>query len=419
MNVEFYGQGEVVGTDGGVGTYRSDSHENYYRLFAAHNTVISNGASASSGGWVNLGIETVQLKAMEPMPGEAAVSPNHSFSTTTFQDRHNLVAQAEHERTLALIRTSPTRGYYVDIFRARSNDPREYHDYIYRNVGETLTFVETPWDFSLFDTPDRFKDSADLTWSQNRSYRHPGWHYFMDVSTASAVSDKVVAQFNMLRMQGGPAAMDVHMNAGNDRSYSKVRSPASRNAPSSYVSSLLNTIVVRQDGEAWTNPFAFVYESYTKSTQGPAIQSVNRLMEGNVFKGLVVESEVAGETLRQYILNLDDPVATYRNTELGITFTGHFGVVSTDADGELVSLYIGHGDSLQYGDTTLAANAQTKTAFQLESGDSAMWIELPETLGWVEYSKYPYIYSIKLNGWLYHPHDDIHGNTDSWFYVFK
>ncbi len=419
MNVEFYGQGEVLGIDGGVGTYRSDTHENYYRLFAAHNTVISNGASASSGGWVNLGIETVQLKAMEPMPGQAAVSPDHSFSTTTFLDRHNLVRQAEHERTLALIRTSPTRGYYVDIFRARSNDPREFHDYIYRNIGETLTFTETPWDFSLFDTPDRFKDSADLPWSQNSRYRHPGWHYFMDVSTASSVNDKVVAQFNMLRMADGPASMDVHMNAGDNRSYSKARSPRSRNATSSYVSSLLSTLVVRQEGEAWTNPFAFVYESYTKTGQGPAIRSVDRLMEGSVFKGLVVKSEVDGQTLHQYILNLDDPADTYHNAELGLTFTGHFGVVTTDADGGLVSLYIGQGDSLSYGNTTLTTDPETQTAFQSVSDNSPMWLEYGETLGWIEYSKYPYIYSIKLNGWLYHPHDDIHGETDSWFYVFK
>lgn len=418
MNVEFYGKGDVIGTDGGVGTYGTDVHENYYRLFAAHNTVISNGASASSGGWVNLGIETVQLKAMEPMPGEAARSPDHSFSTTTFTDRHNLMRPAEHERTLALIRTSPTRGYYVDIFRARSNDPREYHDYIYRNVGETLTFTETPWDFSLFATPDRFKDSADLPWSKNSRYRHPGWHYFMDVSTADSVSDKVVAQFSMLRMSDGPASMDVHMNAGNNRSYTKARSPSSRNAPSAYVSSLLHTLVVRQTGEAWTNPFAFVYESYTRSTEGPAIRSVDRLMEGAVFKGLVIESEIDGQLIRQFVLNQDDPSMIYRNTGLELTFAGHFGVVTTNAEGELLSLYIGNGDSLQYGETLLTADPETQSAFQDVSAGSPLWLEYGEALGWVEYSKYPYIYSIKLNGWLYHPYDGLEG-ADSWFYVFK
>jgi hypothetical protein len=421
MNVEFYGQGEVLGIDGGVGTYRSDSHENYYRLFAAHNTVISNGGSAGSGGWVNLGIETVQLKAMEPMPGEAAVSPSHSFSTTTFHDRFNIVRRAEHERTLALIRTSPTRGYYVDIFRARSNDPRggEFHDYIYRNIGETLTFTETPLDFSLSATPDRFEDSTDLPWSVNSRYRHPGWHYFMDVETASSVSDKVVAQFNILRMPDGIAAMDVHMNAGDNRSYSKAKSPSSRNATSSYVSALLPTIIVRQEGKAWANPFAFVYESYSKEDQGPAIQSVDRLMEGSVFKGLVVESEIEGQTIRQYILNLDDPTDTYTNTELGLTFTGHFGVVTTGAGGDLVSLYIGHGDSLQYGGTTLTADPVTKTAFQDETQGSDQWIE-HASLGWVEYSEFPYIYSINLNGWLYSPADSIDGSQqDPWFYIFK
>lgn len=428
MALELYGLGEVIGSSGGVGTYTTEIHENYYRLFASHNTVVSNGASATSGPWVNLGMESVQLESMEPMVGETGVSPSHSFSTTSFWDRHNLVRQANHQRTLALIRTSPTSGYYVDIFRARSNHPDEFHDYIYRNVGETFEFVETPTDFSMTPTPDRFQASADLPWSRNSRYQHPGWHYFTDVSTASAVDGPVVGKFSMSKIiprsvqdiiQGKSklASMDVHMTGGDNRSYSKALSPPSRNAPGMLTE--LHTLVVRQEGEAWTNPFVNVFESYVDDEEGAAIQSIGNLTEAGEFKGLVVETLIEGETRFQYILNPDDAETPYHNAALDITFTGHFAVVSTDAEGQLVSLYIGDGDSLQYRDTLLTTNPTTRAAFLDTNSPEQNWIEYSQPLGWVEYSDYPFIYSIKFDGWLYHPYDSLLENQEPWFYIFK
>lgn len=423
MALELYGLGEVIGSSGGVGTYLTDIHENYYRLFASHNTVVSNGASATSGPWVNLGMESVQMESMEPLPGEEAVSPHHSFSTTSFYDRHNLVRPADHLRTLALIRTSPTSGYYVDIFRARSDHPDEFHDYIYRNVGETFEFVETPSGFQMEPTPERFQDSADLPWSVNSRYRHPGWHFFTEVSTASAVDGPVLGKFTMESLiprtieeiiagKEVTASMDVHMTGGDNRSYSKALSPPSINAPG--IQTELHTMVVRQNGDAWTDPFVSVFESYVDQDQGPSIQSVEKLMEAGEFKGLVVESMVEGKPIQQYVLNIGEGEAPYHNAALDLTFTGHFAVLTTDAAGELVSIYIGDGDSLQYQDTILEADPQTGAAFFTTA---AQWMEYGNGMGRLEYSQYPYVYSEKLEGWLYHPHDGLQANQDSWFYV--
>jgi hypothetical protein len=281
-----------------------------------------------------------------------------------------------------------------------------------------LDFVKTPWDFSLFESPDRFQNSASLPWSVNRLYQHPGWHYFLNVSTAPSISDPVTARFDVLRMLDGPVAMDVHMNAAPQRDYSKALSPRSRNAASAYVSSLLPTLVVRQEGDAWELPFAFVYESYTAS-EGPSITSVDQIVEEGVFKGLRVESAVNGERIRQYILNLEASGSTYENADLGIRFTGHFGVVTTNPEGELLSLYIGEGDSLAYGNAVLTADPLTKAAYRAAETSAEQWKEFSDSLGWVEYSKYPYIFSIELSGWLYHPYDNIDGQNEPWFYIFK
>ena len=127
MNIELYGKGEVIGVDGGRGAYQKDIHENYSRLYAAHNCVISNGKSSSYGDWVNLGTSTVEMVSMEPEPWVDAVSDNYSYSTTTFEDKAIGEDNALHQRTLAVVRTSPTTGYYVDVFRAKSDNENRKH----------------------------------------------------------------------------------------------------------------------------------------------------------------------------------------------------------------------------------------------------------------------------------------------------
>ena len=136
MHMELYGKGYVLGPKAGRGTYTTDLHENYYRLFASHNTVVVNGASETDGEWVNLGMNRVERLAGEPKIKEKPVSENHSFSTSRFRDDKGEKAEATQERTLGIVRTSPTTGYYVDVFRSKSDLPNEYHDYIYRNLAD-------------------------------------------------------------------------------------------------------------------------------------------------------------------------------------------------------------------------------------------------------------------------------------------
>jgi hypothetical protein len=356
MEMELYGQGHVLGINNGSSTYGTAIHENYYRLFAAKNTVISNGASASSGGWIELGINTVARVAMEPEPNQPAVSPNHSFSTTSFYDEHNLVAPADHQRTVALVRLSDTSGFYVDVFRARSDTPKQFHDYVYHNVGESLSIQSGGKPLPMSSDPERFGAPAGMSWDVfEGSFQHPGWHYFEDVETSEQTDNGYESVFTATDLGDTPIHMRAMIPGGLETEMTQVNGPPTKGAPKGYEMKPLPAFVMRHEGEAWDNPFVAVYESYENK---PSVRSVERLMSGNVFKGVKITSTVDGQNLIHYVLLQEGPNDIYENNELGITFKGRFGIVTVDAAGTLHDLYIGSGHTINYKDTTVDAATQ-------------------------------------------------------------
>lgn len=359
MNIELYGFGHVLGVDNGRGRYQQDIHENYSRLFAAHNTVIVNGSSQGEGGWVNLGINTVQKVAMEPMPREEAVSPYHSFSTTSFVDDKGDKAEAYQERTLALIRTSETTGYYLDVFRSKSKLPNEYHDYLYHNIGDRLDFINS--DLKLESTPDRFMANANLPWVQNRQYRNPGWHFFEEVKSSASYKKDVRARFAAEKFEE-PIFMDLHIPGFENREYTKVMAPHTFEAPQPYLNTPTPTLVVRKNGEAWDQPFVVVFEPFEGANNNSVI-SVEKLVQDGKYKGVKVLSNLAGEMLTQYIFTLNQN-DSFVDEKLGISFSGTFGVLSLNQDGAPQSIYIGYGEELRYGDLIIKPENQKRSVFR-------------------------------------------------------
>lgn len=352
MNIELYGRGQVLGVDNGRGSYQQDIHENYSRIFAAHNTVIVNGSSRGDGGWSNQGIHTVQLKTMEPLPTKDAVSPDYSFTKTTFLDDKGDKAEASQERTLALIRTSETTGYYVDVFRSKSALPNEYHDYLYHNIGDELQFLNKELTFKA--DPDRYQANAKGNWSQNREYRHPGWHFFEHVETSQAYSGDLQAQFNTLKLKEGPIAMRLFIPGSEQREYTSVMAPHTFEAPSPYDKLPTPTLIIRKTGEAWTNPFIVVYEPFDGNKSNGRIQSVTKLEQKGVFKGLKIVSKSEKGTMTQFVL-VGSENEPFTDANSGIVFQGEFGIVTRDEKNALQNIYLGDGVKLAYGKVEISS----------------------------------------------------------------
>jgi hypothetical protein len=359
MALELYGAGQVLGASAGKGTYTTDEHENHRRLFAAYNTVIVNGSSRSAGGWVNLGTDTVRNISLEPAVGATPVSANHSFTLTGFTDISTGDTKAEQERLVGLVRTSATTGYYVDVFRSRTTGLEQFHDYLYHNFGDSLALTTGPAaaPLALADTPARFRPAAGTSWSRNRSFLYPGWHFFKSAKTSATFSGDVAAEFAAAKLKPAPATMRLFISGDADREYSSALSLETKEAPSPYDKAPTPVLVIRQSGEAWTRPFAAIYEPRSSVTTGTTdgIQSVTTLRNRGQFNGFKITSRVAGRTTTQLVLVNADADGEFTDAALGLVFRGRYAVVNLDDRGNLASVYIGDGTTLRFRQYELTA----------------------------------------------------------------
>ncbi|MDP3069509.1 MAG: heparinase II/III family protein [Opitutaceae bacterium] len=363
MALELYGAGQVLGANAGKGAYTTDDHENHRRLFAAHNGVIVNGASRSNGGWVNLGIDTVRPVALEPAVGAAPVSPHHSFTLTRFTDISGDDVKAEQERLVGLVRTSATTGYYVDVFRSRTAQAEQFHDYLYHNLGDALTLTAAGQPLTLADAPDRFRPAAGTTWSRNRTYLFPGWHVFKTTRASTPFAADVAADFNAAKLKPAPAAMRLFIPGAADREYASALAPETKEAPSPYDKLPTPVLVIRQSGEAWDRPFAVIYEPSAGGASAGSIRSVAALRQNGEFCGFTLTSLVAGRTLTQFILTLPTADSEFSDATLGLTFRGRYAVVTLGENQAPASLYVGDGTRLGFHGHVITAHTAAYADF--------------------------------------------------------
>lgn len=181
--------------------------------------------------------------------------------------------------------------------------------------------------------------------------------------------------------------MNVWMKGQEGREVFSVKSPATKSfkgasggLPYDVNKSPLQTLVVRQDGEAWTKPFAAVFEPST--TDAPAsirqITSFNAAGASAGFVGLKIESN-SGRT--DYIFSSDDISKTAVYNELSAK--GTYSVIKNE--GRDFTLFMGNGTlvsnrmfSIQSATPTTAALEYYNGIFSLTS-DAPVEITTPET----------------------------------------
>lgn len=345
--MELYGQGIVLGNDPGIGgNYDTQIHKDYYALFAAHNTVIAEGKSRptspfeGSGGEKPMGES--KLNKIEPMPDSNAISPYCSFTSVNYLEPSTNTNQ---KRTLALIRTSESNGYYVDIFHSNNEIKNEY---LYHNLGHSIKMLDEK------NTYIRMSRTNEL--SEHEDGYGPGYNRFKEKQTTGGFSENIKAQFQLIVENEKVIFMDMHIGSGADREYFTAMAPKSYTAPEAYKLLPVPVVVVRQNGSAWNKPFTVVYESY----QGEGNNSIQSMTSSSNSGVSVINVE--GKDSKQTIIQSFSDKTYHHNKN---HFKGHFGVISKEND-QLQYLYLGYGTNISSGNHSIGSKDNSDINANLE-----------------------------------------------------
>lgn len=391
IEMELYGSGMVMGAGSGdpkaSSARSSDVYRNYHRIYAGHNTVIINGDSKGthpgSWKWDNIlyqdkseiiGIEpNINMDQTNSDGPFYPVSDNFSFVTVELDDNVNDALQ---QRTLSIIRTSETTGYYLDIFRSKSNGVNNFHDYIYHNYGEQLSLTSGGSTITNgIGSTDQTRYSSDLNtvWSYTTTSSafidFPGWQYFTNLNTTDQTTQSITGEFDVDKIG---ASMHFKTPSGVNRDYTACTAPPILETESDYKAEQSDpakndsaqVLVIRQYGEAWNRPFILAFEP---SKSNSTIQSIEHLMTDSVIVGAKITSSVNGVKIIDFVINHDDNNQTYASNTEEIEFTGRFGIVrkyqSVDGQDSLIGLYIGEGSYIQSGNHILTPESEANSGY--------------------------------------------------------
>lgn len=338
MAMELYGLGEVLGIDAGTGAnYEHPLHRNYYSQWAAHNTVVAAGSSSSlpfSGAAGTKQIGQIELVAMEPLPDSVAVSPDYSFTDTRYFDKSTKTNQ---RRLLSIVRTSPTTGYYVDIYR--SDNPVS-NDYVYHNIGDKIEFIGT--EGQVLKTERTSYPVTELD--------YPGFRFYSDVNKIENYNQNLVALFTIQEENFPNNYMRVLIPGDKNRTYFTAFSPKVKTAGKRYNDKQQPLFTIRTNGEAWNSPFIAVFEPFS-GKDNKHVKSVEKLTSLSSDKNTTLKVDNMDGS-EQLILQGNDCSSEIENENL--KFKGYFGIISF-TNNKLDRIYMGQGGKIGYGQVLLEA----------------------------------------------------------------
>ncbi len=343
INMELYGKGYPLAVDKARGSsYWVPDHNEYYKATISHNTVLIDGVSSNASREMKPGDVSPAHKLMSSFPEYNQKDSDKpyvmSYVDNQFLEQGTNTMQ---RRVNSIVRTSPTSGYYVDIFRSAKVEGGDIkHEYLYHNAGQV---------FNIFDKDGKaiaMSESTDLT---SAGGQVKGYDYITDKKEVDYSGDfQGTFELNMGGAKGN-VRMDVWMKGESDRKLFSVMTPRALKGLGGEMtpeieSAPIPAMIVRQNGEAWNRPFVAIYEPYTEK-EGKTIESVDYIDSSNSdFVGIEVKSKSGA---KEYILNCTDASNVMAIKDIDVEFQAAYCVVSQKSD-KLSYLFMGNGQQLSY-----------------------------------------------------------------------
>ncbi|GGH08544.1 hypothetical protein FAZ19_02625 [Sphingobacterium alkalisoli] len=365
--MELYGKGYVLGAESGIGSsYFEKPYLEYYSQFPAHNTVMVDGISKYPEMLSN---HPFDLLGHYPASGKKeGYYPDMTYSDVYFLEPES---RSDQRRTLGIVRTGESSGYYVDIFRSKKQRQGDkFHDYFYHNLGQEL-FVK-----------DMHGKELDL--QPNNEMAFAGGHLFaLDYmwDKRSARTDKdYQTEWKMSRPDSNHLYMNLWMKGYANREVFSIKAPPTKafrpnhGLPYDVLSSPFLTIAARQHGEAWNRPFVSIFEPYTEE-EGRSITSIQSFeVEGSSpdFVGLEVISK-HGQV--DYIFSsVVEEKVHYKK----MTVEATYGIIREK--GSDFTLFLGNGTHIEAYGLRIESEQATNAVVEYRNGKYFVNAESPITI---------------------------------------
>jgi hypothetical protein len=281
--------------------------------------------------------------------------------------------QSDQLRLTSIIRTSDSTGYYVDIFRSKRRDAQDkMHDYFYHNMGQQLILTDASNNLLPLQATEQLSFGGGYL---------SAYDYFWDKRSVTTTAD-VKAKFSLSIPGREDLQMNMWMKGDTRRQFFTVKAPMSKaidrmGLPAEIAELPLPTLIMRQQGEAWTKPFVAVFEPSTAS-QPAAITNITAFHPTDAaadFVGLSISSSNGG---KQYIFS--NATANNKITYHNRSFEGTYGIISETSTG-INYLFLGNGRSISQGDYRLIAEQDhTSAALYHQNGHWYFTASAPVTL---------------------------------------
>jgi hypothetical protein len=337
LALQFYGKGWSLAPDAAAYESYWSSDAGYHRGIAGSNTIVPGYRDGD-----------ITINAMDPLVDTNAGLYN-TFETSknvSFSD----ISADEKRRVVAMIRTSESTGYYLDVFRSNQLD----NDYIHHNLGNTMQLTDDSNKVlnavNVNDLGVKYDENYKFFKNQRKVKYNSGFNATWttkNVSPSLNVGMWMMGQDNreLYLVDAPPTTLRSDITPGEVN-----RSPETT-----------PTLIVRQNNiNGAENPFVAVFESYEKGRK--SINEISKIKTSDNFVSIAVKSTKS----TQYICNAIDN-KLYKPMR-GFKFQGTFGIAS-EKNNEFEYLYLGKGKLLQKkGFKIEAVNGVVTAELKLEDG---------------------------------------------------